>query len=154
MERLKIGDRVALAESALSIGYIRARSFYTNMYEGKLGTVIRIAGTGKIGVQFDDIVFTRPQGIKSSHDNGCHGAGRERYCWYIPPEHLHRLMSEHEQKYMEIQAVIGNCDDGALKNELIRQFKERTGIQLRSALESISKYDPPSENTNDVLLLL
>jgi len=55
---------------------------------------------------------------------------------------------------MEIQAVIGNCDDGALKNELIRQFEERTGIQLRSALESISKYDPPSENTNDVLLLL
>ena len=89
----KVGDRVSLKKSALSISYIAGRHWYTNMYEGKQGKIIGFtANTGyngtsnKVAIEFDDVVFTRPDGKKSSHDNGCHGKGRVQYCWYIPAE--------------------------------------------------------------------
>lgn len=81
--QFNIGDRVVLRKSALSTPYIANRLSYTNMYEGKRGVVIAIAETGKYAVQFDDIVFTRPNGIISSHDNACHGRGKQQHCWYI-----------------------------------------------------------------------
>lgn len=79
----KIGDRVSLKKSALSISYIVGRHWYTNMYEGKQGKVIAITGD-KLGIEFDDIVFTNHKDRQSSHDNGCHGRGKLHYSWYIP----------------------------------------------------------------------
>jgi hypothetical protein len=83
--RYQVGDRVSLKKSALSLSYVVCRGFYTNMYEGKTGTVIGFAeSTGKLAIEFDDIVFIGGQ--RSSHDNGCHGKGKLHYCWYIPEE--------------------------------------------------------------------
>ena len=78
-----IGTRVRLLDVALHIPYIFTRKHYTNMYEGKSGTIIGYSSTGKAAVEFDDIVFTSDLKI-SSHDNGCHGKGKLHYCWYIP----------------------------------------------------------------------
>jgi len=93
MREYKVGDRVRLTKLALSVSYIAGRHFYTNMYEGKTGTILGYTEThGKVGVQFDDIVFTGER--KSSHDNGCHGKGKLHYCWYIPSdEHFLELIS-------------------------------------------------------------
>ena len=89
---LQINDRVSLKESALSLSYIAGRRWYTNMYEGKQGKVIGFTANGeKLAIQFDDIVFTRPDGKISSHDNGCHGRGKKGFCWYIPAEHLNTI---------------------------------------------------------------
>ena len=89
MGKFNIGDRVSLREEALSLSYIACRSFYTNMYAGKKGKVIGYTSeTNKVAVEFDDIVFTRPDGRVSSHDNGCHGKGKKRFCWYITEECL------------------------------------------------------------------
>ena len=87
MRGFEIGSRVSLSREALNISYIKGRHFYTNMYEGKKGKVIGFtADNTKLAIEFDDIVFTRPDGRESSHDNGCHGRGKKHYCWYIPPE--------------------------------------------------------------------
>lgn len=91
---LKLNDRVSLKKEALSLSYVVGRRFYTNMYEGKTGKVIGFTDSGKIAIQFDDIVFTRPDGIRSSHDNGCHGRGRIGYCWYIPSYCLELISEE------------------------------------------------------------
>jgi hypothetical protein len=80
----KAGDRVRLNSLALSLSYIVSRNSYTNMYEGKLGTVLGYAATGKVAIEFDDIVFTKYTQMLSSHDNGCHGKGKLHYCWYLP----------------------------------------------------------------------
>lgn len=89
MAKFNIGDRVSLREEALSLSYIAGKSFYTNMYAGKKGKVIGYTTeTHKVAVEFDDIVFTRPYGVVSSHDNGCHGRGKQRFCWYITEECL------------------------------------------------------------------
>ena len=86
MKLFGIGSRVSLAAEALNLSYIKGRSFYTNMYEGKKGKVIGFtADLSKLAIEFDDVVFTRPNGQTSSHDNGCHGKGKKQYCWYIPP---------------------------------------------------------------------
>lgn len=86
MKLFGIGSRVSLAAEALNLSYIKGRSFYTNMYEGKKGKVIGFtADLTKLAIEFDDVVFTRPNGQTSSHDNGCHGKGKKHYCWYIPP---------------------------------------------------------------------
>jgi hypothetical protein len=86
MREYKVGDRVKLKKLALSISYIAGRHFYTNMYEGKTGTVIGYTQeTGKLAIEFDDIVFTSTE-RKSSHNNGCHGRGKIDYCWYLPAE--------------------------------------------------------------------
>ena len=82
------GDRVFLSKDALSIGYIACRSSYTNMYAGKTGTVVGYSGTGKVAVEFDDIVFNNHSYMKSDHDNGCHGKGKLHYSWYISEECL------------------------------------------------------------------
>lgn len=79
-----IGTRVRLLDVALHIPYIATRKHYTNMYEGKSGTVIGYSSTGKVAIEFDDIVFTSHTTRLSSHDNGCHGKGKLHYCWYIP----------------------------------------------------------------------
>jgi len=86
MEQFKIGDRVALTEAALSVPYIAARKNYTIMYAGKVGTVIAISvgDNKKLGIEFDDKVFTQAGIRQSSHDNGCNGKGKLHYCWYIP----------------------------------------------------------------------
>ena len=87
MRGFEIGSRVSLSREALNISYIKGRHFYTNMYEGKKGKVIGLtADSSKLAIEFDDIVFTRPDGRESSHDNGCHGRGKKHYCWYIPHE--------------------------------------------------------------------
>lgn len=80
----KIGMRIKLNANINSVPYIVSRSWYTNMYIGKRGTIIGFADTGKIAIQFDDIVFTKYKEKMSSHDNGCHGKGKLHYCWYIP----------------------------------------------------------------------
>jgi hypothetical protein len=85
---VSVGDRVMLLGNWSDIGYIWKRRHYTNMYIGKVGTVIRIASTGKIGVEFDDEVFTKWRTQLSTHDNGCHGNGKLHYCWYIPTKCL------------------------------------------------------------------
>lgn len=94
MERYEKGDRVSLKQEALSLSYIAGRLTYTNMYEGKVGTVLGYSQTGKVAVEFDDLAFTTPGGIRSSHDNGCHGKGRVGYSWYIPEECLNFISSE------------------------------------------------------------
>lgn len=86
----KIGDRVSLRKEALSLSYIAARSWYTDMSEGKTGRVIGFtqANTGKpmkLAIEFDTRVFTSKE-KRSKHDNGCHNRGKLHYCWYIPPE--------------------------------------------------------------------
>jgi hypothetical protein len=91
MKKYGIGDRVSLDKRALSISYIQARQFYTNMYEGKSGTILGYSETGKAAVEFDDIVFTRPENKISSHDHGCHGKGKRKYSWYIPDEYLNPI---------------------------------------------------------------
>jgi len=92
MAAFNIGDRVSLNEEALFLGYIASRKFYTNMYAGKKGTIIGFTqDLNKIAVEFDDIVFTRPDGKVSSHDNGCHGRGKQRFCWYIPIDYLDHI---------------------------------------------------------------
>lgn len=83
MENLKKGDLVSLKKEALELSYVKCRKEYTNIYEGKSGVVIGIAGTGKVAVQFDERCFTSNT-VVSSHDNGCHGKGRIHYCWYFP----------------------------------------------------------------------
>lgn len=92
----KVGDRVKLNSKGLNVSYVQARRAYTNMYVGKRGKVVRIAGTGKIGVEFDDIVFTQHATRLSSHDNGCHGSGLLHYCWYIPDVGLESVGNENE----------------------------------------------------------
>lgn len=83
-EKFKIGDRIALNDYGMKLPYVMSRLFYTNMYEGKKGTVIGYSGTGKVAVEFDDIVFTQSEKRISSHNNGCHGKGKLNYCWYLP----------------------------------------------------------------------
>jgi ribosomal protein L21E len=86
MREYNIGDRVKLKKAALSISYIAGRHFYTNMYEGKTGTVIGYTqNEDKVAIEFDDVVFTSTV-RKSSHNNGCHGKGKIDYCWYIPAD--------------------------------------------------------------------
>jgi hypothetical protein len=101
MQAYKVGDRVALEKGALSLSYIAGRQFYTNMYEGKKGTVIGFTGgdncasiSNKVAIQFDDVVFTRPDGQISSHDNGCHGKGKRKYSWYVPGAFIKPLVEE------------------------------------------------------------
>ena len=103
MQAYKVGDRVALKKGALSLPYISSREFYTNMYEGKKGTVIGFTGGGnytpishKVAIQFDDVVFTRPDGQVSSHDNGCHGKGKIKYSWYIPAVYIKPLIEDND----------------------------------------------------------
>ena len=85
MESFKMGDRVSLRESALSLSYVIGRRTYTNMYTGKTGAIIGVTADGtKLAIQFDDIVFTHYKEQRSKHDNGCHGKGKIHYCWYIP----------------------------------------------------------------------
>ena len=89
MRNYEIGSRVSLSREALNISYIKGRHFYTNMYEGKKGKVIGLtADSSKLAIEFDDIVFTKPNGRDSSHNNGCHGRGKKDYCWYIPSEYV------------------------------------------------------------------
>ncbi len=100
MQMYNVGDRVRLNSRALSASYIAGRRFYTHMYEGKTGTVICVtADGGKLGVEFDDVVFTMPEGQRSSHDNGCHGRGKDHYCWYIFPEGLEPI-EEQDFRYL------------------------------------------------------
>lgn len=84
------GERVSLKKGALSVSYIACRSFYTNMYEGKKGKVLGYSETGKVAVEFEDIVFT-DRSRRSSHDNGCHNKGKIHFCWYIPEEYLESI---------------------------------------------------------------
>lgn len=85
MITVKIGDRVSLTEDALSLPYVKGRRWYTDVYAGKKGTIIGFtANSSKLAIEFDEIIFTRPDGKISSHDNGCHGRGKSKYCWYIP----------------------------------------------------------------------
>jgi hypothetical protein len=89
MRFFEIGSRVSLKAEALNLSYIAGRRWYTNMYEGKQGKVIGFtANNTKLAIQFDDVVFTRPDGQISSHDNGCHGKGKKGFCWYVPAEYL------------------------------------------------------------------
>jgi hypothetical protein len=85
---LPIGTVVYLHKDALNLSYIAKRRSYTNMYENKKGKVIGYSSTGKVAVEFDDIVFTNSHEKLSSHDNGCHGKGKLHYCWYIPEKFL------------------------------------------------------------------
>lgn len=95
MEGYKIGDRVSLDKCALSLSFIVGRRTYTDMYEGKTGTVIGFTADGtKLAIQFDTIVFTNYKDQRSSHDNGCHGKGKLHYCWYIPPIGVNKLDDE------------------------------------------------------------
>lgn len=84
MEEFKVGDRVQLNYRASLLMYVRNRKSYTNIYDGKKGTIIRIAGTGKYGIEFDEPIFINHHIRVSSHDNGCHGTGKIHYCWYFP----------------------------------------------------------------------
>ena len=79
--------RVKLNAKALNLPYVKSRKKYTNMYENKTGTVIGYSGTGKVAVEFDDVVFIDSTRL-SNHDNGCHHKGRLHYCWYIPEDCL------------------------------------------------------------------
>ena len=85
--KFNVNDRVSLKKGALSLSYIASRAFYTNMYENKKGRVLGYSQSGKVAVEFDDIVFTDTNRL-SSHNNGCHNAGKLHYCWYIPEEYL------------------------------------------------------------------
>jgi hypothetical protein len=87
---LEIGTRVVANERVKTIGYLAARSSYTNLYEGKVGTIIKYTSAqDKYGVQFDEEVFTDYRRRRSSHDNGCHGAGKDHHCIYLPLECVH-----------------------------------------------------------------
>lgn len=86
MQAWKIGDRVALKESALSLPYVICRRWYTDMYAGKKGRIIGWTAKGdKLAIEFDEPVFTDMY-RRSKHDTGCHGKGKLHYCWYIPME--------------------------------------------------------------------
>jgi hypothetical protein len=86
--KYKIGDKVALNELTLSIGYITCRSDYTNVFVGKKGRVIGYAATGKVAVEFDYPIFIHQNVRISSHNNGCHGKGKINHCWYFPESAL------------------------------------------------------------------
>jgi hypothetical protein len=105
MKVLEIGSRVSLKKETLDLSYLKGRHWYTNMYEGKKGRVIGFTAensyaplSNKVAIEFDDVVFTRPDGQISSHDNGCHGKGKKQYCWYIPASCLNliELSSDNE----------------------------------------------------------
>ena len=96
---LEIGDRIKLKATALELSYVKARKHYTNMYEGKLGTIICFAGTGKPGIEFDDIVFPDFKTKKSSHDNGCFGKGKLHFCWFIPEAFLEKIETSDDTDY-------------------------------------------------------
>lgn len=98
------GDRVFLTKDALSIGYIACRNSYTNMYAGKTGTVLGYSTTGKVAVEFDDILFNNYSHIKSDHDNGCHGKGKLHYSWYIPEEVL--ILCDEIEMFAKIEIKI------------------------------------------------
>ena len=95
MQLYKKGDRVELLTLALRLAYVNKRKAYTNMYLGKKGTVIGYASTGKVAIEFDDIVFTQSQTHLSSQDNGCHGKGKLHHCWYLP-EDVIKLIDKEE----------------------------------------------------------
>lgn len=100
MKDIGIGSRVSLKESALRLSYVAGRHWYTNMYEGKKGTVIGTTASGdKLAIQFDDIVFTNYADKRSSHDNGCHGRGKLHYSWYIPEECVELIGHEADELY-------------------------------------------------------
>lgn len=54
--------------------------------KGDIGTVIGVAGTGKIAVQFEKKVWASVPGIDFSTD--CHGKGKKDYCLYFPADCL------------------------------------------------------------------
>jgi hypothetical protein len=97
MELFKIGDRVSLLKEARSLSYVSGRHFYTDVHEGKMGTIIGFTGghtyspiSNKVAIQFDTPIFTRPEGRISSHDTGCHGKGKNRFSWYFPANCIKR----------------------------------------------------------------
>jgi len=98
MEDFRIGDRVSLKEEARSLSYVAGRHWYTDVHEGKTGTIIGFTGghtyspiSNKVAIQFDKPIFTRPDGKASSHDTGCHGKGRTRFSWYFPADCIKRV---------------------------------------------------------------
>ena len=87
---LEIGTRVVLNNKHEKVGYLAARSFYTDLYEGKVGTIVKYTSLkDKYGIEFDEPVFTDYKRRTSSQDNGCHGAGKLHYCMYLPLECVH-----------------------------------------------------------------
>jgi len=94
---LRVGDRVAVNPLIQCVNYIQSRRSYTNMYIGKVGTVVCITDNSKAGVEFDEIVFTSFNVRQSSHDNGCHNRGKLHHSWYIPCECLDLLVSDNQE---------------------------------------------------------
>lgn len=84
---LEVGTRVVVNERYKKVGYLAARSSYTNLYEGKVGTIIKhTQAKDKYGIEFDEEVFTDYKRRVSSQDNGCHHTGKLHYCMYLPLE--------------------------------------------------------------------
>ena len=82
---LELGTRVVVNERFQKVGYLAARASYTDLYEGKIGTIIKYTGAkDKYGVEFDEQVFTGYEKQVSHLDNGCHGKGKLHYCIYLP----------------------------------------------------------------------
>jgi hypothetical protein len=82
---LELGTRVVVNDKYKNVGYLAARSSYTDLYEGKVGTVIKYTqANDKYGIEFDEPVFTDYHSKRSSQDNGCHGKGKDHHCMYLP----------------------------------------------------------------------
>jgi len=125
-----IGERVTLQPGYNNYVYISRREKYTNMYVGKIGTIIGVASTGKIAVEFDDKVFTKYDTQLSSHDNGCHGKGKLHYCWYIPEDVL-------EYKYYPDGSIINDGYHPDEKDDEVIEHKLTKGNSNNADINAI-----------------
>lgn len=89
MENILVGARVQITKDLYNLPYLSKRRGYTNFRVGQMGTIIKFNGSkNKVGIQFDDEVFTNHEYRLSSFDNGCHGVGKMYHCTYIPFEYF------------------------------------------------------------------
>ena len=91
MNKFKVGDRVVTKNTILFSSYVNkaVKQKHVKMSEGATGTVICIAATGKLGIQFDNKIWKTPH----VHNNACHGRGIIDYCWYIHEHHISQIQS-------------------------------------------------------------
>ena len=130
-----IGMKVVINDNPLP-SYIQCRAHYTDIYAGKVDTVIGITTSGdKLAIRFDERVFTTPG--TSSHDSGCLGKGPIGYCWYLPKRNLDQVITPLDVKGMQDKMTL---------NAIMQSAKDRYSIANRYSNECTNQHCVSEEN--------
>lgn len=98
MKNIEIGDRVTVSMTHLMTTHRWLRDYiHFSVSRKEVGTVKRIAGNGKIGIQFDSRIF-RENVDHQLNDNvySLHGMGKVGFSLYVPEQFIHSKNSERE----------------------------------------------------------